>query len=371
MIFNSNKNEQWDEYKGMLEKICALSNLFSDSKVPYLYYRVHENMFSKAFNAENLSREDCAFDAKFEDIGIGLKTFVNSNGKTYQKVAEFNKDILKFKNLTPKEKMIEISKLRNRRIIFAKENHSIEKCIYHCIAREEKSLFVFEEKMDLIDIDNLKLYESTEKSIKFTDNINDYNFNFGKSTLFKRFNTENYEIIPIHILEEPFNFLKKLNIFEELEYESVILPLYSPRDNNVQEKSDLNQWNVGGRKRDKNECYIPIPAVIHTYFPEFFPKRDRIFKLHLPNKKILSAKVCQDGGKALMSNPNSDLGKWLLRDLLHLEYGEPATLNYLHEIGIDSVEIRKLNNEEYSINFMPVGSYKKFYNEKMQKKQER
>ena len=77
MIFNSNKNEQWDEYKGMLEKICALSNLFSDSKVPYLYYRVHENMFSKAFNAENLSREDCAFDAKFEDIGIGLKTFVN------------------------------------------------------------------------------------------------------------------------------------------------------------------------------------------------------------------------------------------------------------------------------------------------------
>ena len=33
----------------------------------------------------------------------------------------------------------------------------------------------------------------------------------------------------------------------------------------------------------------------------------------IPNGSYLRAKVCQDGNKALMTNPNSNLGKWLLR----------------------------------------------------------
>lgn len=365
MIFNSKRAAEWREYKELLGKICALSNLFSESEVPYLYYRVHENMFSKAFNAENLSREDCAFDAKFENIGIGLKTFVNGTGKSFQKVAEFNKDLLKFKDLPAEEQAIKISELRNLRIEFAKQSHSIENCIYHCIARDKDKLLIFEENMDLIDLENLEITGYSGKSLKFKDLKNEYNFNFGKSTLFKKFKTQNYEVVPINILEEPFELLKSLNIFEETEYEYVILPLYSTRDGEVSRKSGLNQWNAGGRKRNINECYIPIPAKIHEKYPAFFPSRDVSFNLLLPNKKELSVKVCQSDDKALMSNPNSALGEWLLRELLHLKEGELATLEHLYKVGTDSVEVQKIAEGKYKMNFMPIGSYKKFLKEKL------
>lgn len=365
MIFNSKKAAEWKEYKELLEKICALSNLFSESEVPYLYYRVHENIFSKAFNAENLSREDCAFDAKLKNIGIGLKTFVNSKGKSFQKVAEFNKDLLKFKDLPAEEQALKISELRNLRIEFAKQSHSIENCIYHCIARDKDKLLIFEENMDLIDLENLEITGYSEKSLKFKDSKNEYNFNFGKSTLFKKFKTQNYEAVPINILEEPFELLRSLNIFEETEYEYVILPLYSTKNGKVAPKSGLNQWNAGGRGRNVNECYIPIPAKVNKKHPDFFPGRDVPFNLLLPNKKELSAKVCQENDKSLMSNPNSALGEWLLRELLHLKEGELATLEYLHKIGIDSVEIQKIEEGKYKLNFMPTGSYEKFLKEKL------
>ncbi|MDO8735127.1 MAG: restriction endonuclease, partial [Elusimicrobiota bacterium] len=64
-----------DIYFNYLRAICSLSKLFSDSEVPYLYYRVAENVFCKSFNADNLSRDDLAYDAKKDKIGVGLKTF--------------------------------------------------------------------------------------------------------------------------------------------------------------------------------------------------------------------------------------------------------------------------------------------------------
>ena len=50
-----------------------------------------ENIFCISFGANNLSRSDISVDAGKNGIGIGLKTFLQSNGKTFQKVAEFNK----------------------------------------------------------------------------------------------------------------------------------------------------------------------------------------------------------------------------------------------------------------------------------------
>ena len=53
----------------------------------------------------------------------------------------------------------------------------------------------------------------------------------------------------------------------------------------------------------------------------------------------MSAKVCQEGGKALMSNPNSALGEWILRKVLRKNYGELLTMDDLNKYGIDSVKI--------------------------------
>ena len=75
----------------MLRILGSLTNLFSDNKIPYLNYRVTENLFCKAFSAKNLARADVSVDATLEDAGIGIKTFIDKNGKSVEKIAEFNK----------------------------------------------------------------------------------------------------------------------------------------------------------------------------------------------------------------------------------------------------------------------------------------
>ncbi len=92
----------------------------------------------------------------------------------------------------------------------------------------------------------------------------------------------------------------------------------------------------------------------------FFPNRKEHFVLKLPNGNELSAKVCQAGNKALMSNPNSALGKWLLREVMNIREGEILTYEILQIMGIDSVEVYKINDKEYKIDFRPIGTYDEF-----------
>lgn len=51
------------DYLDLLRIMSSLSGLFSDNDVPYLYYRNAENLFCYALKAQNLSRDDSAFDA--------------------------------------------------------------------------------------------------------------------------------------------------------------------------------------------------------------------------------------------------------------------------------------------------------------------
>ena len=69
------------------------------------------------------------------------------------------------------------------------------------------------------------------------------------------------------------------------------------------------------------------------------------FSLVLPSGEILLAKVCQQGNKALMTNPNNALSDWLLRDVLKLREGELLTYKKLTDLGIDSVKIIKENSD--------------------------
>ena len=76
-IFYTTQNEkEIERYQSYLQTVGALSSLFSDSPVPYLYYRVAERIFCRSFYALDLSRSDVSADAKKNDLGIGLKRFL-------------------------------------------------------------------------------------------------------------------------------------------------------------------------------------------------------------------------------------------------------------------------------------------------------
>jgi len=382
MFLKNQPKDNIEEYYNLLRIVGGLSNLFSDSNVPYLYYRAAENIFCKAFEADNLSRSDCSADASKNSMGIGLKTFLNNNGSTLQKVAEFNKDRNEYHDLlkSPKDFIHYISTLRNKRLESTKVIHSIDNLIYHCVTRNSDKFLIFEEEMSFINLETINDVKLKPNSISFNDKIHEYNFNISKSTLFKRFTTKNPLELKVDILNDPYQTLRRIFDNYKLDFaknneekECVILPLFSTKYDDVAERSGLNQWNADGRARHHDEVYIPVPAFIHHRFPYFFPLNEKgiHFNLHLPNGKVLVASMCQkyvtniggkivNKGKGLMSNPNKDLGEWILRDILKVTEGTKITYKMLEEIGIDSVEVRKIDDDNYEIDFKKVNSYYDF-----------
>ncbi|MBT2217856.1 NgoFVII family restriction endonuclease [Virgibacillus dakarensis] len=378
MFFDKQTKEEQEHYIKLLQVVGSLSNLFSESKTPYLYYRAAENIFCKALNANNLARGDVSFDAFKGDIGIGLKTFVHGNGKKFEKVAEFNKDIEKFRHLDNQGTMEKIAELRNNRIAATERAHATTKKIYHMVTRLNGKFQLHEEEMHYIDFDSLKLdkKKTTDKNIFFSDKHANYKFYIAKSTLYKQFFcNEPVAEFDVEILDDPFKFLlsdesKQYYMVHEQEeqFEQVFLPLYSAQSGKVELKSGLNQWNAGGRKRDKDEVYIPIPSWIHKDFEGFFPydrhtDTKEAFTLVLPDGKELDAKVCQSGGKGFMTKPNKELGHWILRTILEVPVGQLVTYEDLDRVGIDSVLITKLDDYKFKINFAAKGSYADFEDE--------
>ena len=222
--------------------------------------------------------------------------------------------------------VIKLSELRNERINFSNRTYKIEKSYYHCIARKKSALVIFNTNYDLVNIDKINIISNDNASVKFKDNINEYSYNYAKSTLFKKFIIpQNHKTIDIQIIDNPLDLI--LKIFEEYnnykiteEKDFVILPLYS---------------------YDKNKKYVPEKSGLNSGIK-------------------LKAKICQDNGKALMTNPNIALANWLLKDVLQLKERELLTYKKLEIIGIDSVKIEKIDNENYKIYFSKIGSYENF-----------
>jgi len=208
MFFKYQAENLKQEHIDALSTIGSLSNLFSNSTTPYLYYRVAEKIFCQSFGANDLSRGDIALDASKEHLGIGLKTFLKKNNNTLQKIAEFNKDRELYKDKTPIDMMSIVSNLRNSRVSFAEKLTDVESSIYHCIIREENKFHIFEESMSYIDIENISDIKKKKNSIWFNDGINEYNFNISKSTLLKRFDTNlSIEEFEVSILDDPLDNL--------------------------------------------------------------------------------------------------------------------------------------------------------------------
>jgi len=358
-IFERSSEKSRQQYEKYLTAMSAISHLFSNSNKPYLDYRIVENLFCKCFGAENLSRSCIAVDAKVNTEGIGIKTFVDDS--PFQKIAEFDKKRTELDTGNALEDAYRVSNLRNMRLDFATDAYAIETFSYHYILRHDYSISIHECTMDYIDLDSLHISNETAKGFDFTDKLNKYRFNRAKSTLFESFSLKDprYEF-GITYIDNPENTLLKIldmvgNFTEEKEDETLTLPLFSLRNGiHVPEHSGLNQWNAKGRPRNYNEIYIPYNKPYRDVSIGFFPSRETPFDLKLPNGKHISAKICQADGKAIMSNPNKDLGEWLLKDVLKLKSGQLITLDMLEDKGINAVTFTKHNKESYSIDFSHV-----------------
>ena len=342
-------------YEDYLKAMSSISTLFSESSVPYIDYRIIENLFCRCFDAENLSRSCIAIDARLGSAGIGIKTFVNT---PYQKIAEFDKKRDYADTGDVREDAVRVSELRNERLIFSKDAYAIDDFLYHYVIRHEGSLSIHECPMDSVNIEKIRVTKETPKSFDFTDGKNKFRYVRAKSTIYECFDTEH----PLHsfgveFMENPADAILKIYSGEMLldsvpEEPTLILPLFSTKGKiHVPEKSGLNQWNAGGRARSYDEVYIPYPKEYRDMSAGFFPARDTPFDLELPNGEMINAKVCQDSGKAIMSNPNRDLGNWLLRDVLKLEPGEIVTMDMLDDLGINAVMFTKHADGKYSVDF--------------------
>lgn len=380
MYYDRQPKSKQKRYKQFLTAIGKLSKIFSESNNPYLSYRAHENIFCKAFEAENVGRDDSSADAKSGNIGIGLKTWTGTDN---QKIAEFDTDGRNIRNLSGINLAKTVAGWRNGRIDTTIRMYGLEKLIYHVVKRYPHKMKIFESAFDKIDIDNITLLTQHSNynniaNVYFTDNKHTYHYLKSKSTLYMFFDSmEKLDEFEVEILDDPYDFLIT-NLFSTSSsglamdyffnenknaYDKLCLKLYSGNGEKrfVPEKSGLNQWNAGGRERNADEMYIPYPSKERNNSVGFFPPRDTPFNLELPDGKIISAKVCQDDGKAIMSNPNRELGHWLLRDVFNLKEGTLVTYDMLERFGIDSVIFTKINNSSYKIDFCEIGTYEKYY----------
>ncbi len=373
---NQTKHEQ-DDYKRMLTIIGNLTLLFSESDCPYLPYRAHENIFCKYFSAENLGRKDCSADARKEKVGIGLKTWM---GNDDQKVAEFGKLRDTFKDLSGIELVRKISEYRNERIRVTMARYGLDKMIYHIIKRVPGKMLILEHPFDYIDLKNIKIIEDRGNinNTYFSDGNHIYHFSTSKNTLYMIFSDlELADSFEVEIMEDPYQYLMELQTLyiqankpvnqyilnltqRSRTKEQLCLRLYSTKRDGtkfVAEKSGLNQWNASGRKRHPNELYIPYPAEDRRESVGFFPDRDTIFELILSDGTVVPAKVCQADGKAIMSNPNKVLGKWLLRKVFGLPEKTLISYEMLECFGVDSVIFTKEGELKYSLDFADIGTY--------------
>ena len=406
-----------DRYATLLRSLASLSGLFSNNSAAYVDSRFVEKLFVETSGGTDLGRFDKSFDALVgNDIGVGIKTFLGGSGASKrEKIAEFTSLArLNHFNTTNKKMLVtRVAEARNVRVLSDANELGIDvaKSYYHCLIRINGGAVVHEEPYGLIDLEALRPTDRAGKIVKswdamgggiyFTDGTSFYSFNVSKNVLLKKFSFDRKKnFIPLEIHPDPLQLLQNLegsssmlakiettvfsrkpDQFDELirGVDYVVLPLYSPGSKKlkVPEKSGINQWRAAGRKRKFGEAYISVPREIHNRYPKFFPDQENHFDLLLPNNQSpLSAKICQAGGKALMTKKNFELGRWLIEVIDPSTRGmdfsmistsrEPYKYEDLLDIEKDSVVIRReLHNGKtvYRAMFAPVGSYEEFLDE--------
>ena len=169
-------------------------------------------------------------------------------------------------------------------------------------------------------------------------------------------------IIDDNILREVISKLEVLinNGKDEFTIRNEILDL-----TNLVENNDFAYKLQNLLFRPINEIYIPIPHAkkFHEQNTGFFgkgigalkssgklklPKKQRCFNLIFdPSGTKIKAFITQDFGKAIQSyEKQSELGRWILREVFRLKEYEPLTQKRLDEIGINGIRLYKLNRDK-------------------------
>lgn len=391
-------------YLDDLVKMSNLSRLFSESATPYLHSRFVERLFCFRSGSLDLGRRDISFDAiSSQKNAIGIKTYVAATTATskMEKVSEFTNFAKRgnFLDHSPESLAHKVSELRNLRLrsdlaeLGAHSSYSF----YHCVVRVPGQIFFLEQPYDFVNIASLcptdRFGVKTTKfndsgHVYFNDGNCDYSFNIAKNVLYKRFSPVDSSVsamADVNIRDSMQEILEKLDsipvresicespetpdsLEEKLEF--VVLPLYSPSRKAVMPSSGINQWNAGGRERAYGESYIPVPQRVHMLKPGFFPGRETPFLLKLPNGEVVTAKICQEGGKALMANPNNMLCKWLFSTIdgsfeastQRMASSRAYTYSDLESIGKDSVRVTKTPNKswDFEIETAKLGAFEDF-----------
>ncbi len=413
MAFGLSDAFDFRTYSRYLGAVGALSDLFSDNDTPLINSRTAERLFVYLSGARDLARKDNSFDAALGSRGVGVKTFtcVSRNSTSMQKIAEFSNlhDRESFRGLSARDLVQQVSVLRNHRLQSNAQQYGIalETSFYHCLVRIPDGILIHETRMLPINLSSIKPLGSTGKpldrwpnkidssaAIHFTDGHKHYSFHLGKSVLSMRFNmSEDWtsDLIRVKLIPQVFEFLLRVvpapgrlksdssglliqrpsAIPRPEAPESIVLPLYSPKSREIAPRSGLNQWLANGSKRRRSfgELYVPLPRMVHSIAPGFLPPANTSFRASLSNGMLISVKVCQQGGKALMSNPNSDLGRWIATAIdgsqaeAELRFRKRHGYSYRDLVGMgsDCLVISKTSDSEiYTIEFGPVGGFEDF-----------
>jgi hypothetical protein len=415
-----------EKYIKLLKPVASLSYLFSDNDVAYVNSKFVERLYVIASGAQNTASDNSSFDAVAPiKVGVGIKTFTSSKSARFEneKIAEFTRDANAgmFDGLNDEQLLRKAIELRNLRLASDANIYGLDisRAIYHCLIRLEGGAIIHEEPMSLVDIPNLKPVDGNGRVLKkmgdrvlLSDGVNTYSYSKSKRVLYKKF--------PVIMPPKPgfgglINLPINRNILNEigdgmfgvspsstgdfclqdhpqLAFKSdsdeskefkitekprdfVILPLYSTRGGKkeIPERSGINQWNADGRTRKFGEAYIPIPSWIYDSYPGFLPPRDTTFRLRLQDGTIQKAKICQDGGKALMTDPNEKLCEWFYKAIEpNLSYAKiqerliqkrPYKYSDLVYVGKDSVKMKKARSGlgyDFELTFCSLGSFEEF-----------
>lgn len=418
-VWERYSKEQRDEYIRFLQVYGALSNLFRQKQgdlIPYLDSKFQETIFGRIFNCENVDIGNTPHDvlSVFGDtrIGIGIKTWMGSK-PSFQKVMQLKRYQAELNTLGNDFHALafKISEIKNERMRTDHERLGLNENdnIYHYVTRDEGRFVINECAYPLVDLNKISIHNTTSSAFSWTDGNKEYRYTFGDSQIWQKFDSSKKDSLilnrfDIKIIEDPFSFLLKayLDIIESAKIPKqdiieVYLPLYKYSSKEVGTKSGLNAWNGASKEKgsDKprplNEVYIPVPIEFHKRNPDFFVpnilniiekrkilKNDKAnrpevrFNLKLPNGKYMAALLTGDNLKNFQSGGSienikfgqTDLGQWLLLDVLGLKERTLVTREWLMKKGTDSVRLWR-NKDDYStinIDFAPIGSFEAFMN---------
>lgn len=136
--------------------------------------------------------------------------------------------------------------------------------------------------------------------------------------------------------------------FENINPKKVRLSLLD-RSDKIHRKSGLNWGQREGR--NPNQAYIPVPAKIHRKYPDFFPDKGKKFRLATDDGKLFTASIAQQGGKAIeIPEDNSSLGIYF-RKRIGKKLGEFVEKEDLDQYGRTNVDIMRLNEQTFIMDF--------------------